>query len=161
MYSGLALNIGCGDNILSTISGFKCINVDIRALSGVDIICDVHSLPFPDNHFDRILASDIIEHFPIIETRSLLAEWSRVLKVGGRIKFRTPNLRWIAQEYISKKDAEFIAWHIFGGQDYSTNYHYVIFDEKWLSSLCTAYKLREFSCKDVGSNFELVMEKVE
>jgi len=155
----LSLNIGCGDQILDNINGYKCINVDIRMLSGVDVCCDIKKLPFKSESFDRILASDVIEHFPISETSALLKEWSRVLKIGGHIKFRTPSLKWVARQYLATGDAKFISWHIFGGQDYETNFHYVIFDNKWLSELCGEVGLFVIDYKEVHSNFELVLEK--
>ena len=157
---GLALNIGCGDMILKDINDFPCINVDIRPLKGVDVVCDVKKLPFPDAHFDRILASDIIEHFPISETESLLAEWSRVLKIEGHMKFRTPNLKWVAQTYLKTGNAKFMSWHVFGGQDYPTNFHYVIFDRDWLNSLCVKFGLQEIDYKEIYSNLELVVKKI-
>jgi len=156
---GLSLNVGCGDKSLESISGYPCVNVDIRPLKGVNVVCDVRYLPFPAACFDRILASDIVEHFPISETELLLSEWSRVLKSGGNIKFRTPNLRWVATEYLRSNDAKFMSWHIFGGQDYSSNFHYVIFDRRWLLELCNRYSLFEVGYLESGSNFELVVTK--
>ncbi|MFA5409686.1 MAG: class I SAM-dependent methyltransferase [Bacilli bacterium] len=156
---GLSLNIGCGNKILETINGYPCVNVDIRPLKGVNIVCDIRYLPFPDESFDKILASDVIEHFPISETKLLLFEWSRVLKVGGNIKFRTPNLRWVSSMYLKTGDAKFMSWHIFGGQDYLNNFHYVIFDRNWLVSMCNEFLLDEVNYLESGSNFELVMIK--
>jgi predicted SAM-dependent methyltransferase len=156
----VSLNIGCGDQILKDISGFKCINIDIRPLDGVDIICDVKRLPFSDDCFERILASDIIEHFPLSETEKLLKEWARVLKPSGHIKFRTPSLKWVARHYLATGDAKFVSWHIFGGQDYDTNFHYVIFDNVWLSSLCSKFGLETIDYKENHSNFELVLSKI-
>jgi predicted SAM-dependent methyltransferase len=156
---GLSLNIGCGDKILKNINNFPCINVDVRALEGVDVVCDVRELPFEDEIFDRILASDIIEHFPFSETKNLLREWARVLKKGGHIKFRTPSLKWVAAYYAKYGDAKFVSHHIFGGQDYDTNFHYVIFDNKWLSTLCKSFGLTTIDYKEDYSNFILVAKK--
>ena len=155
----LSLNVGCGDKILKDISGFKCINVDVRALEGVDIICDVKHLPFSDERFERILASDIIEHFPVSETENLLEEWSRVLKLGGHMKFRTPSLKWVTDYYKATGDAKFVSYHIFGGQGYETNFHYVIFDNVWLSALCDKFGLKTTDYRENHSNFELVVVK--
>ena len=156
---GLSLNIGCGDKILDDISGYPCINIDIRLLKGVQMVCDVKQLPFKSNCFDRVLASDIIEHFPISETESLLAEWARVLKIGSNIKFRTPSLKWVSTAYLKTGDAKFMSWHIFGGQDYPSNFHYVIFDRRWLNELCNKFGLYETNYSETGSNFELVATK--
>jgi predicted SAM-dependent methyltransferase len=156
---GMSLNLGCGELIFEEISGYKCINIDIRQLDGVSIVCDVSNLPFPDEFFDRILASDILEHFPVSETENLLSEWSRVLKVGGNMKFRTPSLRWVAAYYQATGDAKFVSYHIFGGQGYKENFHYVIFDNVWLTELCGKFDMEAISYKENHSNFELVVTK--
>ena len=75
-----ALNLGCGDKPLDSISGYKCINIDLRKLYKINVVGNVLSLPFKDASFDRILASDILEHFPISKTTLLLIEWARVLR---------------------------------------------------------------------------------
>ena len=45
-------------------------------------------LPFPDSHFDAITCIDAINHFP--ERPRVLAEWTRLLKPGGRLLFTDP-----------------------------------------------------------------------
>ena len=138
------LNLGCGGRIYEEYpTGYKCVNFDVRKdLDGVDVVGDVGDLSmFEDRTFNYILASDIIEHFPITKTEDLLKEWRRVLKSGGIIEIRTPNMEWAAAHYSQHKDAKFVSYHIFGGQDYPGNFHYVMFDPKWLSSICASVKL--------------------
>jgi len=45
-------------------------------------------LPFPDAHFDAISCVDAISHIP--NRPSLLADWTRLLKPGGRLLFTDP-----------------------------------------------------------------------
>jgi len=45
-------------------------------------------LPFPDATFDAITCIDAINHFP--DRPSLVAEWARLLKPGGRLLFTDP-----------------------------------------------------------------------
>jgi 2-polyprenyl-3-methyl-5-hydroxy-6-metoxy-1,4-benzoquinol methylase len=45
-------------------------------------------LPFPDGSFDAITCIDAINHFP--ERRTVVAEWSRLLKPHGRLLFTDP-----------------------------------------------------------------------
>jgi len=45
-------------------------------------------LPFADGSFDAVMCIDAINHLP--DRPSVLAEWSRVLKPGGRILFTDP-----------------------------------------------------------------------
>ncbi|RLI62938.1 MAG: hypothetical protein DRO67_06580, partial [Candidatus Asgardarchaeum californiense] len=102
MNNKLTLNVGCGERVYMFYPhrGYKCINVDERDLASVDEVMDVRKLNFPDNYFDYILASDIIEHFPISETSKILEEWARVLKTNGIIEFRMPNLKVICSNYV-------------------------------------------------------------
>jgi len=82
------LNIGCGHNILP---GYT--NLDRSHDVGADIIFDLEHcggrrLPFPDDHFDEILASHIIEH--IRNILPLMQELHRVAKPGAYLILRTP-----------------------------------------------------------------------
>ena len=45
-------------------------------------------LPFPDGHFDGIICVDAINHIP--DRPSVLAQWARLLKPGGRLLFSDP-----------------------------------------------------------------------
>lgn len=154
------LNLGCGNRIYKEYpDGFICTNMDIRELEGIDVIGNVEQIPFPDNHFNYILASDIIEHFPITKTQELLKEWARVLKSGGTMEIRTPDMRWAMEHYSRNADAKFVSYHIFGGQDYEGNFHYVMFDVKWLASICESVGLMPSSYQREGSNFILEVYK--
>ena len=79
------LNLGAGNKILS---GY--INHDIVAISGINIVHDLNSYPWPwdDNSFDTILMEDVLEHLdnvvPAIE------ELHRILCIGGEVIIRVP-----------------------------------------------------------------------
>jgi SAM-dependent methyltransferase len=51
---------------------------------------DALNLPFPDGTFDRVIASEILEHVPA--DRSVIAELVRVLRPGGTLAVTVP--RW-------------------------------------------------------------------
>ena len=53
------------------------------------IVASIMELPFPDNHFDYVISSDVIEHTPDPQKATL--EMIRVLKPGGKICVTTPN----------------------------------------------------------------------
>lgn len=54
-------------------------------------VCDAtRRLPFDDGTFDALLCIDSMNHFP--DRRSVLREWHRVLKPGGRAVFTDPVL---------------------------------------------------------------------
>lgn len=158
----LTLNVGCGARTFEEYpGGYECINFDERSLQKIDKVGDVRSLPFSGEHFDYILASDIIEHFPISETSNILIEWSRVLKVGGIIEFRMPNLMAICKKYVNgNAGAKLTSWLIFGGQDYKGNFHYVGFDREFFASIIVPLGFEEIYYKDCDNNFEVKFQKI-
>ena len=153
------LNVGCGNRVFKEYpKGNYCINLDIRSLPGVGIVADVRTLPFDNSTFDYILASDIIEHFPVSETVYVLKEWTRVLKLGGLIEFRLPNLKTICEDYVKKKEAPYFSWLLYGGQDYPGNFHYVCFDRNWFNTTCSDVFLEELSYKEESYNMVMVFK---
>ena len=155
------LNIGCGSRTYKEYpDGYSCINLDNRTdLPNVDIVGSAEILSFSDNFFDYILASDIIEHFPLSKTSNILKEWFRVLNKNGILEIRTPDMSWASEHYQKNKDAKFVSYHIFGGQDYPGNFHYVMFDSSWLTSLCEEVGFTFVSSESVHSNFILKVKK--
>ena len=62
--------------------------------AGIDVKeCDVsrEPLPYPDNTFDLVTATDLIEHFTV-SSRRFFAEVARVLKPGGMLVTGCPNV---------------------------------------------------------------------
>ncbi len=65
---------------------------DIKPPAGpVTLEADALDLPFPDCHFDRVLASEILEHIP--DDRAAIAEIARVTRPGGLVAVSVPR-RW-------------------------------------------------------------------
>ena len=54
---------------------------------------DAVSLPFPDASFDRIIASEVLEHIP--DDRAAIAELARVLARGGHLAVTVP--AWLSE----------------------------------------------------------------
>lgn len=94
----MKLNIGPG------ISGQGDVKIDLFQFPGIDHVLDlaVENIPYPDNHFDEVEASQVLEHiptqlrwylngwhlrFPRVE---LMREIYRVLKPGGVLLASTP-----------------------------------------------------------------------
>jgi SAM-dependent methyltransferase len=55
---------------------------------GACVVGDALSLPFADGSFDRIIASEVLEHIP--EDSAAMAEITRVLKPGGTVSVTVP-----------------------------------------------------------------------
>lgn len=57
----------------------------------VTLAADALALPFDDGHFDRVVASEILEHIP--DDRGAIAELARVVRPGGTVAVSVPR-RW-------------------------------------------------------------------
>jgi SAM-dependent methyltransferase len=82
------LHVGCGRNIK-----VGWINLDRAAAPGVDVVADLegcrqHPLPFPDDHFDQVLAEHVIEH--VHDALGAMQELHRITKPGGTATLRVP-----------------------------------------------------------------------
>lgn len=105
----LILDVGCGnarDLVSVMINGARVIGVDIspkmieearrilesHALTGYELrVANATNLPFPEAHFDKVIASEVIEHIP--DWKKSLFEMHRVLKSKGVLVISTPNRR--------------------------------------------------------------------
>ncbi len=56
--------------------------------SKIDFVCDLISIPEPDNSFDVVLCSEVFEHIP--DPLPALTEFSRLLKPGGKLILTAP-----------------------------------------------------------------------
>jgi predicted SAM-dependent methyltransferase len=91
------LNLGCGYNFHP-----EWVNIDFQS-TGKGVIAHnlLLGIPFPDNSFDVIYHSHVLEHFSESEGKKLINECFRVLKKGGIIRIAVPDLEKIVVEYLS------------------------------------------------------------
>jgi len=80
------LDLGCGEHKTEGATG-----IDRRELPGVDVVHDVNVFPWPlpDNSFDRIVCSHVIEH--LTDIPAVMAEIHRVAKPGAEVFIRVPH----------------------------------------------------------------------
>ena len=78
------LNFGCGTDIRA-----GWVNLDICDYGG-NTVCDLNQFPwpFPDNHFDEVYASHVLEHLANFN-RAITELW-RVCRQGARVDVRVP-----------------------------------------------------------------------
>jgi len=117
----MKLNLGCGDDKLP---GF--INIDIDIGVKPDLVCDIKKLPYGDESISEIVCSDILEHFGRAEVFDVMGEIRRVIKSGGRLDVRVPEMRMLSiylagQQSIASPDA--VIRKMFGGQRTDFDFH--------------------------------------
>jgi SAM-dependent methyltransferase len=100
--SGHLLDLGCGKvpyfgiyrNLISRSTCTDWLNPTER-LSHIDVVADLSAshLPFKENTFDTVLATDVLEH--IARPEALVNEMGRVLRLGGFLILAVPFFYWI------------------------------------------------------------------
>ena len=91
------LNLGCG-----AVRHPDWTNVDLSGDEGTLAIDVCKGLPFPDESFDVVYHSHLLEHIPQAAAGVLMSECTRVLKPGGIIRILVPDLEQIARIYLEK-----------------------------------------------------------
>jgi SAM-dependent methyltransferase len=103
---GRILEVGCGTGGLlaaAAQAGLAVVGVDVASrwlvaarrrladlgLSVPLLAASADRLPWPDGHFDTIVADSVLEHLD--DPAGALREWSRVLRPGGHLLVWSPN----------------------------------------------------------------------
>jgi predicted SAM-dependent methyltransferase len=90
------LNLGCGRRFHPDWT-----NIDFTSTGeGVIAYNLTKGIPQPDNTFDIVYHSHVLEHFSKTQSKSFLQECHRVLKPGGTLRIAIPDLEQIAKVYL-------------------------------------------------------------
>jgi predicted SAM-dependent methyltransferase len=132
MGSTIRVNVGCGEK---PIDGY--VNVDLRALPGVDVIADAHRLPFDPGTLDEVASEHLVEHFREHHARSrLLPYWKSLVRSGGRVRIVCPN--WAAmleRLHDGRMTLHEFKLVTFGWQDYENDDHFAMYTPETLREL--------------------------
>lgn len=127
------LNVGSGSFLKE---GY--INIDHRAIKGVDLICDIRDLPFSPGTIKEIYSSHVVEHFTEMKVKEMLSHWYELLTIDGKLRIIVPDINSMAKSYAAND----LSWErlrkvILGGQDYNSDYHFNVFSKEYLVDLLT------------------------
>lgn len=137
----LKLNLGSRNR---AIPGFK--GMDIDAHEGVDFVGDIADLSrFEAGSVAEIYASHCLEHFPHLQTVSVLREWARVLEPGGILYAAVPDFKRTVELYLKMGLNDWVQNYLMGDQEYATAFHYALFDEGRLRKVLMAAGFSEAS----------------
>lgn len=97
----MKLNVGCGAKLL-----VDYINIDLYSTHPKVVRMDVSKLGFPDDSCDEVLAEDILEHFPRLKWKEVVAEWIRVIKPNGLLVLQFPDMRSLSKALLDSQTPE-------------------------------------------------------
>ena len=90
--------------------------------SWATMVADITGLPFPDNFFDMVICSEVLEHIP--DQHSAIKEMIRVLRPGGDLIVSVPR-------YLPER----ICWALSDSYHQNANGHIRIYKKKELITL--------------------------
>ena len=124
----IRLHLGCG---WKRLPGY--INIDLWQTDATDILCDINSLPWPDNSVKAIDSYHVVEHISHRRVYQTLREWHRVLCSGGRLVLECPDFDQAIQEYLDGDENRL--FNIFGRQRFPGDTHLYGYNAKRLAQL--------------------------
>src|SRR5438094_1456030 len=122
------LNLGCG---YDRREGY--LNVDTDTRTNPDLLADVREMPsLPSGHFDEIVALDVRNHLPRVDTGRALADWSRLLRSRRTIRIRVPSFLHVVERllcggYDSDEHHRSTMHLAYGTQAHSGDFHHTCF----------------------------------
>jgi len=130
------LNVGSGD------TEWGDVRLDVNLASSVNVLGDMHELPFCSDTFDEILLDNVIEHSP--HTTEILSEVHRTLRPGGIVYIFVPYYNAVGA-YMDPTHRSFFSEGTFEYYSTSSRYeHYSDFafevvSEEFFYSVLTRY----------------------
>jgi hypothetical protein len=122
------LNLGCG---FDRRDGY--LNVDLHAFHEPDLVADVRDLSMlPAAAYDEILAQDVLEHLGRTDVVPTLREWARLLRPGGVLILRVPDLVGLLGLLVTRRarpEQEELVQCLYGTQAYDGDFHHNAFTE--------------------------------
>jgi ubiquinone/menaquinone biosynthesis C-methylase UbiE len=95
--SGSVLDLGGGKRFQKWLAPYKSLFIeenyktfDYDATTGADIVGDIHQIPLPDESFNAVICSSVLEH--VKDPRQAVKEIHRILKPGGSAFVMVPSI---------------------------------------------------------------------
>ena len=156
----IRLDIGSG---LAPLPGYFTVDPYIPTADYHDQMWNLVS--FEDNSVDEIFSSHSLEHIAQAQVLPTLLEWKRVLKIGGKITIRVPDLEWCVERWLKTRSVGWDMAIIFGNQNHEGEFHKTGFTTAIMLKYLKEAKLRPLVVKKLFTHeqqtlsFEIIKEK--
>jgi len=153
----MKLHLGCGTKKLE-----GWLNIDSVPECRPDLVHDITKpLPYADQSADELLAEDLLEHFDKYVRYLVFYEWTRVLKIGGKITLQVPDFKTILLRYFKFGYDNFVDF-IFGENLWESRIYIGHFgNHKWgysqktLKEFVGVFGIETMNIRRVGLNIRL------
>ncbi len=146
-----ALDVGAGDKQLGDI------NVDLRPLPGIGVVCHALSLPFREGVFRHVYLSHVVEHLRYHDVKRLLSGVYAVLAAEGQVEIWMPNFQalslfkaWLLGG-VHEGSTPMLYPPLSGDQDYEANTHLSHWSLKLLERYVTSRGFKILLAKTEGN----------
>ena len=113
------LNLGCGSRFHRS-----WINLDVNSSDPCVRVSDLtKGIPFPDESFEVVYHSHVLEHFPKDKAFHFMQECHRILERGGAIRVVVPDLEQIARMYLHALERS-----LQGDEEWQHNYEWLMIE---------------------------------
>jgi predicted SAM-dependent methyltransferase len=117
------LNIGCG---IHYSRATEWTNLDFSSKDKAVITHNLlEGIPFPDQQFELVYHSHVLEHFSKQDGEKLIRECHRVLKPGGILRIAIPDLETIARLYLKHLE---LAWENPESMSHDSGYQWMLLE---------------------------------
>ena len=143
-------------------------HLDVCPWPHVELVSAMNIIDRPDNYYDEIFSSHVLEHVTRPELSAVFTEWNRVLKPNALLEIIVPNMKRIigkifyCEQALSKtKDEvlrdeklrimeELMKW-LYGGQKDSNDFHKIGFTQNYLQYYLSKHGFVEITVKELNT----------
>lgn len=93
------LHVGCGPARLN-LPDHEEIRVDLNPDAQPDLVADFRHIPREPASCDVVYASHCLEHIPWTDVLPTLTHWKSLLRPGGKVHIRVPDLECVARAIV-------------------------------------------------------------
>lgn len=122
----IRLDVGCGSKETKK-KGYT--GVDAYT-DDADIRARMWELPFDTGTVDEVYSAQALEHVGKVRVLQTLEEFKRVLKIGGKLELRVPDLEWACMWWLQHQSTGWDLDIIYGTQLHDGEFHKTGFNTK-------------------------------